>query len=450
MAEVRILVADDEAITRDNVSYILKKEGYAVSAAASGSEAVKLLAREDFDLVLTDLRMPDLDGLQVLAEAKRLRPEAEVIVLTGFATVATAVQAMQQGAYSYLAKPYKIEELRVLVAKALEKRMLSGEVRELRRKVVQTSGVSRFIGQNPKILALKDTIVQVAQLDCNVLILGETGTGKELVARIIHELSPRAGKRFMAVNCGAFTEELMTSELFGYERGAFTGAAKAKAGLIEAAGGGTVLFDEIGELPQSMQVKLLRVLQEKSFMRVGGTTEIPADIRILAATNKNLKKESEQGFFRQDLYYRLNVIALFVPPLRERKDDIPLLANHFLAKHALPGCRIKTVEPRAMELLSRYEYPGNVRELENIVERAMALNPTASLRPDDLPADLREASLSAAREEPGDWPSLAEKERRYILDVMEEAGGNKTRAAEILGIDRVSLWRKLKRYGLEE
>ena len=291
----KILIVDDEPIARDNLAHILKKDGYSPLLAENGQQAIDILEREEVDLVLTDLRMPGLDGMAVLTETKNLWPSTEVVVITGYASVDTAVEAMRQGAYHYISKPFKINELRAIVEKALEKTLLRKEIQSLRERVYTQTGTSRIIGQSPKIQALRETINQVAQLDCNVIIQGETGTGKELVARTIHELSPRAEERFVAFNCGAFTEELITSELFGHERGAFTGANKIKKGLLEMAEGGTVFFDEIGELPLSMQVKLLRVLQERTLMRVGGTDDINIDIRILAATNKDLKRESEHS-----------------------------------------------------------------------------------------------------------------------------------------------------------
>jgi DNA-binding NtrC family response regulator len=323
MARARILIVEDELIARENLDHILRKEGYETVAVANGSLALQELHKNEFDLVLTDLRMQQVDGLQVLERAKELYPDIEVIMITGYATVATAVEAMQKGAYHYLPKPYKIEEVRILVTKALEKRWLRQEVTELKRQVQTQQGGRRLIGASPKMLALTKTIEQIAPTDCTVLIQGETGTGKELVARKIHELSPRAAHRFMAINCGSFSEELLANELFGHEKEAFTGARGIKKGLLEVAAGGTLFLDEIGDMPLMMQVKLLRVLQEKALMRVGGTTEVPVDIRIIAATNKDLRREVENGAFRQDLYYRLNVITLEVPPLTERRDDIP-------------------------------------------------------------------------------------------------------------------------------
>lgn len=445
----KILVVDDEPIARDNLFHILKKDRYLPSVAEDGQRAIELLRQEEFDLVLTDLRMKGQDGLAVLAVAKELWPSTEVVVITGYASVDTAVEAMRRGAYHYIAKPYKIDELRAVVEKALEKNQLRKEIQELRERVYTQTGALRIIGRSPKIEALREKINQVAQLDCNVLIQGETGTGKELVARTIHELSPRAVKRFVAFNCGAFTEELITSELFGHERGAFTGAGKIKKGLLEIAEKGTVFFDEVGELPLSMQVKLLRVLQERTLLRVGGTEEIPVDIRILAATNKDLKKEAEEGAFRTDLYYRLDVLTINVPSLSERREDIPLLANHFLAKHCRPGRTVPQLSAAAAQRLMLYEYPGNIRELENIVQRILIQCHGEVVEPEHLAIDLDDTGAVALRDNRKTWPSLDEHEKQYILDILDEVEGNKSSAAKILGIDRVSLWRKIKRYGLE-
>ena len=449
MDKETILIVDDEAITRENLAHSLGKKGYHVITAADGVEAIERLTDTEIGFVLTDLRMHPVDGLEVLARAKRLQPEAEVVVVTGYASVDTAVEAMRRGAYHYIAKPIQIEELCLTVAKALEKRRLKKEIRDLRRRVADQSGLARIVGQSQAILSLKEMIRQVAALDCTVLISGETGTGKELVARAVHELSPRAENRFMAVNCGAFSPELIANELFGHEREAFTGAARERKGLLEAAAGGSVFLDEIGDLPLPMQVNLLRVLQERSLRRVGGTREIAVDIRVLAATNRDLKKEVERGAFRQDLYYRLNVIALHLPNLAERREDIPLLVRHFIAKHTPAGAAVKTASPEVIDRLQRYDYPGNVRELENIVARGLALCDGPQIEPRHLQAELDGGALRIARREPRQWPTLEENERQYILAVMEEVGGNKTQAARMLNIDRVSLWRKLKRYQID-
>jgi DNA-binding NtrC family response regulator len=450
MEVFRILVAEDEPIARENLEHVLRKEGYETVAVENGAAALKELEKSEFDLVLTDLRMQPVDGMAVLEQTKNQYPTTEVIVVTGYATVSTAVEAMQKGAYYYIAKPYKIEEVRFLVRQALEKRRLHKEVYQLREQIKTCQGIPLLIGKNPKMEALSKTIAQVAPTDCNVLIVGETGTGKELVARAIHTLSLRADKRFLAINCGAFSEELLSNELFGHEREAFTGARGIKRGLLEAAAGGTILLDEIGDMPAAMQVKLLRVIQERGMMRVGGTDEVPVDIRILAATNKDLKHEVQQGSFRQDLYFRLNVISLHVPPLAERRDDIPLLCHHFVNKFAdALGKDVKGVSDDVLRILMDYEFPGNVRELENIIERAVTLTTTTTIGVELLPLDLRQASFRIQSRRHKEFLSLEENERSYIEWVLQQVNDNKTRAAEILGIDRVSLWRKLKRYNMD-
>jgi len=445
----KILVVDDEPIARDNLTHIIAKDGYTVRVAADGQQAIDILGREEIDLVLTDLCMKGKDGMAVLDEAKRLWPAIEVVVITGHASVDTAVEAMRKGAYHYVAKPFKISELRAIVEKALEKNLLRREIRILREQVDARKGAQRLVGGSAKTQALRETITQVSQLDCNVLIQGETGTGKELVARTIHELSPRAKKRFVAFNCGVFTEELIASELFGYERGAFTGANKGKKGLLEMAEGGTVFFDEVGELPLSMQVKLLRVLQERTLLRVGGTEEVTVDFRVLAATNKDLRREVEAGTFRSDLYYRLDVLTINVPSLAERKEDIPLLAHHFLAKHARAGRPAPRLSPEAERRLALYDYPGNIRELENIAQRMLIACEGDLIEPQHLANIFGDTEGIPIRDHRQDWPTLEEHEKQYILEVLDEVEGNRSAAVKILGIDRVSLWRKIKRYGLE-
>lgn len=450
MKQAKILIVEDEFIARENLEHILQKEGYHILSLDSGVQALKELEKTEFDLVMTDLRMQQVDGMQVLERTRELYPDTEVIMITGYATVSTAVEAMQKGAYHYLAKPYKIDEVRILVRQALERRWLKQEVTELRQQVQSQKGLPLLIGKTDKMEALKNLITQIAPTDCTVLILGETGTGKELVAKAIHQLSTRSGGRFLAINCGSFTEELLAHELFGHEKEAFTGARGVKKGLLEVATEGTVFLDEIAEMSLSMQAKLLRVLQDKTFFRVGGTTEIPVDIRILAATNKDLKTEVERGTFRQDLYYRLNVITLEVPSLSERNDDIPLLSQHFLEKFSrLQGKQVDKIRPEVMDILLSYAFPGNVRELENIIERAVTLASGSRMEVEHLPADLREQRFEVQRRPKTELLTLEENEKEYIDWVLDQVNGNKTKAAEILGIDRVSLWRKLKRYDME-
>jgi DNA-binding NtrC family response regulator len=450
MRRGRILIVEDEAIARENLEHVLKKDGYDTVAVDGGLKAFQELEKGEFDLVMTDLRMQQVDGLEVLERTKELAPDTEVIVITGYATVSSAVEAMQRGAYHYLPKPYKIEEVRILVRKALEKRWLRLEVADLKRQVQSHRAFPLLVGKSPQMEALKRTIEQIAPTDATVLILGETGVGKELVAKAIHHLSPRAEKRFLAINCGAFSEELLANELFGHEREAFTGARGVKKGLLEVAPGGTILLDEIAEMPPSMQVKLLRVLQERTLIRVGGTMEIPVDVRLLAATNKDLKSEVERGSFRQDLYYRINVVTLQVPTLAERQDDIPLLCQHFLEKFSqAQGKKITGLSPEVLDILLGYEFPGNVRELENIMERAVTLCTGPTIELAHLPLDFQQPQFQVQRHVRREFLTLEENEREYISWVLKQTHGNKTRAAETLGIDRVSLWRKLKRFGLE-
>jgi len=452
MKPAQILIVDDELIARENLEHVLRKEGYEVVAEESGAAALAILKKREFDLVMTDLRMQQVDGMQILERTKKLYPDTEIIMITGYATVTSAVEAMQKGAYHYLPKPYKIDEVRILVRQALEKRSLLREVAELRQQVRSQKGLPLLIGKSPKMIGLTKTIAQIAPTDCNIMITGETGTGKELVARSIHYLSNRAERRFLAINCGAFSEELLANELFGHEKEAFTGARGIKKGLLEVASGGTIFLDEVGEMPTTMQVKLLRVVQERTMLRVGGTEEIPIDIRIIAATNKNLKKEIEQGSFRQDLYYRLNVISLHVPPLAERKDDIPLLGYHFLNKFSeSQGKKIDKISDEVMEILLSYEFPGNIRELENIMERAVALADGSIIELRHLPMDLQQVKfVRLKRQQAQRLVTLEENEKEYIMWVLDQVSDNKTKAAEILGIDRVSLWRKLKRYDGED
>nr|HID58256.1 sigma-54-dependent Fis family transcriptional regulator [Desulfobacterales bacterium] len=360
-----ILVVEDEDIARKNLEYILKKEGYEVISVESGVKALELLESRTFDLVITDLKMEKVDGMGVLEKSKELQPFTEVIMITGYATVDSAVEAMKEGAYHYIAKPYKLDEVRRISREALIKRRLRLENLELRSFLKRFQQVPFIVGRSKEIKSIMKTIRQIAPSDTNVLILGESGTGKELVAKAIHNLSPRFEKKFIAFNCGSFTEELMANELFGHEKGAFTGATQVKPGLLEVAQGGTVFLDEIGDMPLAMQVKLLRVIQEKEFLRVGGVKPIPVDVRFIAATHRDLKDDVEKGLFRQDLYYRLNVITINLPPLASRTDDIPLLVHHFLSQKSQAMKKdIHEVEREAMDLLCQYSWPGNVRELE--------------------------------------------------------------------------------------
>ncbi|HET7823990.1 MAG TPA: sigma-54 dependent transcriptional regulator [Anaeromyxobacter sp.] len=445
--KARLLVVDDEPIALKNLERVLAKEGYAVTTAASGPAALKLLRARPFDVVLTDLRMEKVDGMEVLKRARELDPDVEVILITGYASIDTAIEAMKHGAYHYVAKPFKLDEVRKVVGEAAEKVELKKENRRLRETVDGLQDKVDIVTQDPGLLKVLDTARGVAPTDCNILITGESGTGKELVARYVHRHSRRAGATFLAVNCGAFTEELLTSELFGHEKGAFTGAAAQKKGLIEIAKGGTLFLDEVTEMSPAMQVRLLRVIQERELLRVGGTEPISVDVRFVAATNRNVREAIEAGQFRQDLYYRLNVVTLALPPLAQRRDDVPMLAHFFLKKHAQRmGRKVDAISDEVIRLLQGYAFPGNVRELENLVERGVALASGSTLELAHLPEDLKRMSLEVFRREGGRFPSLDEQEKAYIQWVLKEVDGNRSRAAAILGLDRVTLWRKLKRY----
>ncbi len=445
----QVLIVDDEDIALRSLQHVMAKAGYEATATKSGSRALALLETRSFDLVLTDLRMEKVDGMEVLKKCRELHPDAEVILITGYATAESAVQAMKEGAFYYLAKPFRLDEVRKVVGEALEKVRLKRENNELRQLVEEYQGGVRIVTQDAGMQGLLELARQVAPTDCNVLVTGESGTGKELLARFVHAHSQRAAGPFVAVNCGAFQEELLASELFGYEKGAFTGAERQKHGLVEMADGGTLFLDEIAEMSPAMQVKLLRVLQEREVLRVGGRQPLKVDVRFVAATNRDLQETVAAGRFRSDLYFRLNVVNLALPPLRQRPGDVPLLVHYFLKKHALSmGRKVHDVSPAAMAMLDDYTYPGNIRELANIIERGVALARGDLLEPAQLPEALKETRAVASAEAPGALPSLERNEADHIRRVLAHTRGNRSRAAQILGIDRVSLWRKVKRYGL--
>jgi DNA-binding NtrC family response regulator len=442
-----VLVVDDERIAARNLEHLMKKEGYDVRSAQSGAAAFALLEQQPFDVVLTDLRMEKIDGMQVLARCKALHPDAEVVLVTGYATTESAVQAMKDGAFYYIAKPFRLDEVRKVVAEAMAKIRLKRENRELRDQLEQFRGKVKIVTQDAGMQRLLALARQIAPTDCNVIVTGESGTGKELLARYVHLHSRRADGPFVGVNCGALNEELLANELFGHDKGAFTGAHADKAGLIETARGGTLFLDEVTEMSPAMQVKLLRVIQEREVMRVGGTRAMPVDVRFVAATNRDLQAAMKEGAFRQDLYFRLNVVNLHLPPLAARRGDVPLLAYYFLKKHAaLMGRESAEISADALALLEAYSFPGNVRELENLIERAVAIGAGPVVRDADLPDDLRNLTIRVFRRRDGRIPTLDEQERDYIRWVLAETNGNQTAAAQALGIDRVSLWRKLKRF----
>jgi DNA-binding NtrC family response regulator len=443
-----IAVVDDETIVCNRLSRALAKDGAEVEAFTGGEAFLARHGEAPFDLVLLDVMLPDGDGIERIPAIKTVSPGTEVIVITGYASIDSAIAAVKEGAFHYVQKPLKLAEVRHLAASALERVALRQENLRLRQALRGSEGEKPFIGNAPAIRRVFAMIDKVAPVDCNVLILGDSGTGKELVARAIHRQSGRADKPFVSFNCGGFSDELIASELFGYEKGAFTGAAATKIGLLEAAAGGTVFLDEIGEMPLSMQVKLLRAIQERRILRVGGTRPIDLDIRILAATNKDLKHEAATGAFREDLFFRLNVVTITLPRLSERREDIEPLAVHFLAKYSQAFHKsVTAIEPEALAILTAYSYPGNVRELENIIERGVALAGGETLRVKDLPADLREMTFDSLEGE--GLLSLEEMERRHIARVLGRTGYNKGLASQVLGIPRTTLWRKIKQYGLD-
>jgi DNA-binding NtrC family response regulator len=445
----RLLVIDDEPVAVKNLAYALRKSGFEVTTRESGTGGYEVLGQENFDVVLTDLRMDRVDGMAILQRAHEIDPDMAVILITAHGSFPSVVDAMKAGAFHYIDKPFRLDEVRELVKNAANLVSLKRENKKLREAAAGTQADTRLITQDPAMNRLLDTARQVAATNTSVLISGESGTGKELLARFLHTHSRCSTGPFVAVNCGALQEDLLANELFGHIKGAYTGATEARPGLIESADNGTLFLDEIAEMSLAMQVKLLRVIQEREVQRLGATTSKPVNIRIIAATHRELRNEVAAGRFRQDLYYRLDVVTLKLPPLAERKNDIPLLAYYFLRKHVLRiGREVNDIQPAAMSLLMDYDYPGNVRELENIIERGVALATSKELTAGELPKSLSDRAVHVIRESADKLPTLEEREAEYIRYVLQRSGGNRTRAAEILGIDRVSLWRKLKKYNL--
>ena len=444
----RVAVVDDEQTVCRRLKEVLDKADYAAETFQAGEAFWTRMRTFPFQIVFLDLTLPDTDGLSLLERLKGRYPEAEVVIITGHGSIDTAIEAIKKGAFHYVTKPFKLEEIRVLAAGARDKLMLREENRRLRDACEGGDGfLSGFIGTSEAMQDIFGMIKKVAPVDCNVLLQGESGTGKELVAKSIHRLSPRRDYPFISFNCGGFAEELISSELFGHEKGAFTGANLTKIGLLESAAGGTVFLDEIGEMPPSMQVKLLRVLQEKRILRVGGTKPIDLDIRVIAASNKDIKKACIEGSFREDLFYRLNVVTLQLPRLIARKADIPLLIAAFIEKYSrLFGKKVAHIAPQALEILMHYDFPGNVRELENIIQRAIALTDSDIIGEELLPDDLQNLEFNMIEGE--GLATLEEIERRHIRDVLQKTGGNKNLASKILNLPRTTLWRKMKRHNL--
>jgi DNA-binding NtrC family response regulator len=440
----KILIVDDELSVRNSLREWFLEDGFAVETAEDGNAALRHMHSGPYDIVIIDLKMPGMDGITLERRIREIDKEAAIIILTAFASVETAVEALKLGAFDYVTKPVDPDELSNTVRNALKQRDLEAENTRLKAKVSEMTLPSPIIGDSPRMRRVMDLIATVAGTDANVVIRGESGTGKELIARAIHSQSERRFFPIVAVNCGSIPETLLESELFGHEKGAFTGAQYRRKGKIELAHGGTLFLDEIGDIPMKMQVDLLRVLETRRFHRLGGNQEISSDFRLVCATNQDLEALIEQGSFREDLYYRINVFVIDLPPLRDRPEDIPALTHHFIEKYARAmGKPVKTLSPEVEAMLVAYSWPGNVRELENAVERAMVVGRAASLQPDDLPLPL------ARREPEPDGSSLAALERRHIERVLRAEGDNITRAAAALGIDRGTLYNKLRRYGIE-
>jgi DNA-binding NtrC family response regulator len=452
MAELgKLLIVDDEAVALRNLERVMNKAGYSVTAVQSGEEALALLESQRFDLLLTDLRMEKVDGMRLLKVCRTLHPDSEVIMITGYASAQSAVEAMKQGAFYYITKPFRLDEVRKVVAEAMEKIRLRNENRSLRQQVEAFEGQVRIVTQDGGMLRLLELARQVAPTDCNVLIVGESGTGKELFARYLHQQSARRGGPYVAVNCGAFSKDLLANELFGHEKDAFTGAHMQKKGLIETASGGSLFLDEVTEMSPEMQVKLLRVIQEKEVLRLGATQPIKVDIRVIASTNRDIAEAVSSGLLRQDLYFRINVVTLAIPPLAQRKGDIPLLAQYFLQKFAVQMKKtLSGIAPAVMETLLRYDYPGNVRELENIIARGCAVSSGDSIELSHLSEELRQQNGITLPGKGEKIPTLEQQEINYIRWVIDECDGNQTAAAAALGINRSSLWRKLKTYQEDE
>jgi DNA-binding NtrC family response regulator len=453
MKDYNILVIDDEAAQRDVLTGYLKKKGYKIFSASSGKEGVEKTRVNPVDIILSDFKMPDLNGIEVLEQVKKINPEISFVIVTAYGTVENAVKAMRVGAFDYISKPVDLDELDLMIERIIEHKNLKSENQLLKSQLQEKHKISSIVSQSQKMEEVINLAARVADSKANVLITGENGTGKEVLAKAIHYISPRKDKPFVAVNVPALTETLLESELFGHEKGAFTGADKMKKGRFEIAHGGTIFLDEVGDIPQSIQVKLLRVLQEHHFERVGGTEKIEVDVRIIAATNKNLEERIKDGSFREDLYYRLNVVSIKIPPLRERKEDILPMIEGFIEKYSKENNK-ETLEisKEAADVLMKYNYPGNVRELENIIERAVILTRGKVITLNDLPMNIKgfkeEKTLAALGK-----GTLAEQveaiEKQLIFDALHESDGNQTKAGKLLGLTERNLRYKLKKYNIK-
>jgi two-component system, NtrC family, response regulator HydG len=438
----RILIVDDELVVRDSLGKWFTSEGYTARPVSGGREALEVIQQSEFDIALLDIKMPGMDGMELQARLREADPDLTVVIMTGYASVDTAVQSLKRGAYDYITKPVDPDELSHIVGKALEIRLTRREVARLREQVQATAPSNDLIGRSPAMKKVMELIEMVAPTEATVLITGESGTGKEVVARAIHNAGPRRYMPMVTIHCGALTETLLESELFGHEKGAFTGAQYRKKGKFEVADGGSVFLDEISDISLKTQTDLLRVLQEKEIVRVGGNQQLKVDFRAIAATNKNLETLVKSGSFRPDLYYRLHVFCIDLPPLRDRREDIPLLVNHFLNKFCMATSRpVPGISAEAMEVLLRHDWPGNVRELENAVERALVIGRSSEIKPSDF-------SFQFQGDEPRGGKTLEDVERAHIERILRETQHNLSRAARILDIDRTTLYNKLRRYGL--
>jgi len=448
--DTRILIVDDEKIMRDSCCRVLQKEGYSALGSVSGEEALEKFDQEQFDLVLLDLMMPGIGGIETLRRLKEMDPEITIMIMTGYPSIETAVKAIKLGAYDYITKPFNPDELRIAVNRALERKNLVGENHHLRRQLKSKNEADCIVGQSEAMCAIYELIRRTAPTDSTVLITGESGTGKELIARAIHDHSLRVDKAFITVDCSSLVETLLESELFGHVKGSFTGAIQAKYGSFELANGGTFFFDEIGNLSLDIQAKLLRVIQEKEIKPVGGERTRKVDVRIIAATNQDLKQLIAQKLFREDLYYRLNVVPIHIPPLREKKEDIPFLVNHFLKKYNRKrACPVTSTSSETMKLLMDYAWEGNIRELENAVERALIMEDGDTLLPQCFPW-LIEKQQTKYTADSNKIYGLEELEKKHLQRVLKETGYRKGQAANLLGIDRKTLYKKIKKYALEQ
>jgi two-component system response regulator PilR (NtrC family) len=448
----KILVVDDEQSMCDFMEIMLVKEGYQVQTSTSGEQAIQKASAENYDLIIADMMMPNITGLELLKKIKKGRPAQDFIVMTAFASVDTAIEAMKEGALDYISKPFRVDEIKLVIEKSISSKNLKKENESLKKQLKDNFSFDNFIGQSEGVINLKRMAIKVSATDSTALIRGESGTGKDLIARAIHTASNRAAGPFTTINCAALPETLLESELFGYKKGAFTGAVKDKDGLFKVTDGGTLFLDEIGNTSLAIQVKLLRVLEDKIITPVGDTKPIEVDVRLIAATNADLEEDVKADRFRSDLFYRLNVIPIHIPPLRERTEDIPFLVNHFIGKYSQRnGVDLKVLTPEAMKAFHQYDWPGNVRELENCIERAVLLSRGDTIDVSDFPIKMLENKpKTVISQDTPETPTLESIEKAYIYYIMNQTKGIKSKAAKLLGIDSSTLYRKLERYDLKD